>query len=244
MLDNSLMQALQDRPLLALGALFGAGLLTSLTPCIYPMIPITAGLIGGTARSSARDARGVRRRTVALTLTYVSGLAMFYALMGLLAGLTGTLFGTVASSPWARLGTGMLLLVFGLAMLEVLSLAVPQRLVSWAARLGGGSYPAVFLLGASSGIVAAPCGAPAFAAVLTWVAATQNALGGFVYLLAFSLGMTALLVAVGLFSGVATMLPRSGPWLRWVKRGAGVLILIMAGYYFLQAARAVGWWPI
>ncbi|GBD31657.1 Thiol:disulfide interchange protein DsbD [bacterium HR33] len=244
MFDNGLAQLLQDRPLVALGTLFGAGVLTSLTPCIYPMIPITAGLIGGTARTGATDGRAARRRTVTLTFTYVTGLAMFYALMGLLAGLTGTLFGTVASSPWARLGTAALLLVFGLAMLDVIPISAPRRAVQWASGLGGGSYPAVFLLGATSGIVAAPCGAPAFAVVLTWVAATQSAVWGFIYLFVFSLGMTALLVVVGIFSGTATLLPRAGPWMAWVKKGAGILILAMAGYYFLQAAQVLGWWPI
>ncbi len=244
MFDNGLSQLLQDRPLVALGTLFGAGVLTSLTPCIYPMIPITASLISGTARTANGDSRVGRKRTVALTFMYVTGLAMFYALMGLVAGLTGTLFGTVASSPWARLGTAALLLVFGLAMLDLIPISAPRRVIQWASGLGGGSYPAVFLLGASSGIVAAPCGAPAFAVVLTWVATTQSALWGFIYLFVFSLGMTALLVAVGLFSGAATLLPRAGPWMVWVKKGAGILILGTAGYYLLQAAQVLGWWPI
>jgi thiol:disulfide interchange protein DsbD len=169
---------------------------------------------------------------------------MFYALMGLLAGLTGTLFGTVASSPWARLGTAVLLSVFGLAMLDVVPISVPSRVVEWASRVSGGSYPAVFLLGATSGIVAAPCGAPAFAVVLTWVAATQSAVWGFLYLFVFSLGMTTLLAVVGIFSGAATLLPRAGPWMSWVKKGAGILVLAMAGYYLVQAAYALGWWPV
>jgi cytochrome c-type biogenesis protein len=218
-----------QQPIMAVGALFGAGVLTSLTPCVYPMIPITAGILAGSAGESRS-----RGRVLALTLTYVSGLALLYALLGLLAGLSGTLFGTVASSPWARFTTGTLLLVFGLAMLDVLPFASPRRLAAWAGRLGGGSYPAVFLLGATSGIVAAPCGAPAFAAVLTWVATTQSAALGFLYLLVFSLGMTTLLVFVGLFSGSLTILPRSGPWLVWSKKLAGILILGMAGYYYLE----------
>jgi len=120
-------------------------------------------------------------------------------------------------------------------MLDVFPVSVPPRLVQWAAGLGGGSYPAVFLLGATSGIVAAPCGAPAFAAVLTWVATTRSGLLGFVYLFVFSLGMTALLVGVGLFSGAVTALPRAGAWLAWVKKGSGVVLLGMAEYYFIQA---------
>lgn len=225
-----LAESLQHNPFIAGATLFAAGVLTSLTPCIYPMIPITAGMLGAAGASGAP-----RRRVVLLTLTYVLGLALLYAFLGLLAGLSGSLFGTVSSSWWARILIGNLLLVFALAMLDVIPISAPQSIAAWAGRLGGTSYPAVFLLGASSGIVAAPCGAPAFAVVLTWVASTGNGWLGFVYLLVFSLGMTALLVAVGLFSGTLTALPRSGAWMVWVKKGAGVVMLLMAEYYFVQA---------
>jgi thiol:disulfide interchange protein DsbD len=107
--------------------------------------------------------------------------------------------------------------------------------MSWAAGREGGSYGAAFVLGATSGVVAAPCGAPAFAVVLTWVAANQAGVMGFVYLFAFSLGMTAILVAVGLFSGVLTALPRSGRWMVWLKKGAGLLMIAVAQYYFVKA---------
>jgi cytochrome c-type biogenesis protein len=224
-------ETLSASPLVALATLFGAGLLTSLTPCVYPMIPITAGIIGGTAREGQS-----RRRTVALSLTYAVGMASLYALLGLIAGLSGTLFGSVSASPWALLIVGNLLLLFALSMLDVLPVPVPKRLMQWAgSQRGGGSFGAVFLLGASSGVVAAPCGAPAFAVVLTWVAATQAGLMGFVYLFVFSLGMTALLVVVGIFSGVISVLPRSGAWMLWTKRFAAVLMLAMAQYYFVQA---------
>lgn len=227
-LQIGLGDSLASEPLFALAALFGAGVLTSLTPCVYPMIPITAGVIAGSATG------GSRRRTVLMTLTYVMGLALLYATMGLIAGLTGSLFGTVSSSPWARFAIGNLLLFFGLVMLDVIPIASPARLTAWASRLSGGSYGGVFLLGATSGIVAAPCGAPAFAAVLTWVSTTGSATLGFVYLFVFSLGMTALLVAVGLFSGTVTRLPRSGRWLLWIKRLAGALMIGVAQYYFIQ----------
>lgn len=222
-------QSLQQQPLTAVAVLFGAGVVTSLTPCIYPMIPITAGIIGGSAGAAPS-----RARLLGLTLTYVAGLALLYATLGLLAGLSGTLFGTVSASPWARFAIANLLLLFGLTMLDVLPVAAPQRLVGWAAGLGGGSYPAVFLLGATSGLVAAPCGAPAFAAVLTWVSTTGSAVLGFVYLLVFSLGMTALLVAVGLFSGFAARLPRAGRWTGIIKKLAGILLIAMAEYYLVQ----------
>ena len=222
--------ALQGNPLLAVALLFAAGVLTSLTPCIYPMIPITVGVIGGTA-----DAGRTRGRTVALTLTYVLGLALFYAILGTIAGATGTLFGTIGANPWARFAIGNLLLLFGLAMLDVFPVSAPRRVLAWASGLKGGTIPGVFLLGATSGIVAAPCGAPAFAVVLTWVAATQSGMMGFVYLFVFSLGMTALLVVVGLFSGAVALLPRSGTWMVWMKRAAALLMFAMAEYYFVRA---------
>ena len=222
--------ALSDSPLLALAALFGAGLLTSLTPCVYPMIPITAAVITGTAKEEQS-----RWRTAGLTGSYVVGMAMLYAFLGLFAGLSGSMFGAVSASPWALLAIGNLLILFALFMLDVIPIRMPRRLLDWASTREGGSYGAVFVLGATSGIVAAPCGAPAFAVVLTWVAATQAGVMGFLYLFVFSLGMTALLVAVGLSSGVLARLPRSGPWMLGLKRLAGLVMIGMAEYYFVKA---------
>lgn len=225
-----LSESLSASPGLALATLFGAGVLTSLTPCVYPMIPITVSVISGTAKADQS-----KWRTLSLTLTYVVGMALLYAMLGLLAGLTGSLFGSVSASPWALLAIGNLLLLFALVMFDVLPVPVPRRLLDWAGRQEGGSYGAVFLLGASSGVVAAPCGAPAFAVVLTWVAATQAGLMGFVYLFVFSLGMTALLVVVGLFSGSLAALPKSGRWMLWMKRVSAVIMLGVAQYYFVKA---------
>lgn len=229
-----LSEVLRTNPALAVVLLFGAGVVTSVFPCIYPMIPITVGVIGGSAGAGA-----TRRRLVGLTLIYVLGLALFYATMGVVAGLTGSLFGTIGSNPWVRLATANLLLVFALALLDVFPVAAPQRLAAWAGQLSGGSYGGVFLLGATSGIVAAPCGAPAFAVVLTWVAATHSAVLGFIYLFAFSLGMTALLAAVGIFSGTAARLPRPGGWMTWIKRVSGVILILVAEYYFVQVGKTL-----
>ncbi|HEY4319551.1 MAG TPA: cytochrome c biogenesis protein CcdA [Gemmatimonadales bacterium] len=229
---QSLDLTLQHAPWAALPALFAAGLATSLTPCIYPMIPITAGVLGGAAASGRS-----RGRNVAVTLMYVLGLALVYASLGLLAGLTGTLFGTISANRWVALGFGNLLLIAALAMFDVIPVRAPTRIVAWAARLGGETLGGAFLMGATSGLVAAPCGAPAFAAVLTWVAATQNAVWGFLCLFVFSLGMTAVLVGVGLLSGTVARLPRSGQWMVWVKRIAAVLMLAMAEYYLVKAGQ-------
>lgn len=231
---SGLGESLQQRPLLALVTLFGAGLATSLSPCIWPMIPITIGVIGGSARTATP-----RRRLVGLTLTYVLGLALFYSVLGLAAGLTGSLFGAVAANPWVLFTMGNLLLVFALVQFDVIPVIVPARLRAWAGGLEGGSYPAALLLGATSGIVAAPCGAPAFAAVLTWVTTTRSGILGFVYLFTFSLGMTAVLAAVGVFSGTLGALPKPGRWMTWVKRGAGVVLLGAAEYYFIQVGKGL-----
>lgn len=224
-MDSSLL----ERPLAAIPALFAAGVVTSLTPCVYPMIPITAGVLGG-AGSAGRS----RLTTLRYTLLYVVGLALVYATLGLIAGLSGSLFGTISSNPWAYFSFGNLLLVAALAMLDVIPVAAPQRLLAWASQLGGQSGWGVFLMGATSGLVAAPCGAPAFAAVLTWVSGTQSGVLGFLYLFVFSLGMTALLVAIGLSAGTLSALPRAGAWTRWIKVAGGIVMLAMAEYYFVK----------
>jgi cytochrome c-type biogenesis protein len=222
--------ALRDQPLAAGVALFVAGLATSLTPCVYPMIPITAGILGGAGAQERSRARSLK-----LTLAYVLGLALVYSLLGLLAGLSGTLFGSVSSSPWALLIMANLLLVFGLALLDVFTITVPERIAGRIGRITSRSVGGVFALGATSGLVAAPCGAPAFAAVLTFVSTTGSPWLGFLYLFIFSLGLTALLIAVGLFSGSLAGLPRAGRWTRVIKRTGGVLLLAMAEYYFVRA---------
>lgn len=223
---------LQDHRLVALAGMFGAGLVTSLTPCVYPMIPIVAGVLGG---AGARERS--RAKTVGYTLTYVVGLALVYAVLGLIAGLTGTLFGAISSSPWAYFAIGNLLLLFALAMLEVIPVPIPAGLMAWAGRFGSGSWAGVFAMGATSGLVAAPCGAPAFGAALTFVSTTGSGVWGFLYLFVFSLGMSALLVAVGLATGLGASLPRAGRWTLWIKRAAGVVLLGMAEYYFIQMGK-------
>jgi thiol:disulfide interchange protein DsbD len=223
---------LSSSPLTALPILFIAGVLTSLAPCIYPMIPITAAIVGG---GSVGDVPRARSRTVFLTLTYVLGLALAYASVGLVAGLTGTLFGAISTNPWLYFAMANLLIIAALAMLDVIPVRVPAWLLTRAATAGrGGSLSGVFVMGAASGLVAAPCGAPVMAAVLTWVTVTQSGVLGFVYLFVFSLGMCTILVLVGLFSGTLARLPRAGAWMTWIKRIFGLIMLGVAEYYLVQ----------
>lgn len=227
---------LTGNPAAALPLLFAAGVLTSLTPCVYPMIPITAAIVGG--QSAAEQAGTVvasRWRPLLLSLTYAIGLATVYAGLGLLAGLTGTMFGTVSANPWAFFAMGNLLLLAALSMFDVIPVRVPSFILQRAANAGtSGRVAGAFIMGAASGLVAAPCSAPVMAAVLTWVSTTGSALMGFMYLFAFSLGMCTLLVAVGLSAGALTRLPRAGMWMVYVKKGFAVLMLAMAEYYFVK----------
>ena len=178
------------------------------------MIPITAAVVGGQSVGRAAPAT----RVLALTASYVLGLALVYAGLGLIAGLTGTLFGGISTSPWLYLLLANILAIFAFMMLGVLSVPVPRALMTRAASLGtGGRSVGALGMGAASGLVAAPCGAPVLAALLTWVTTTKSAGLGFVYLLVFSLGMCTLLIVVGLAAGGAVRLPRSGPWLVWIK---------------------------
>lgn len=227
---------LSQSPVTAIPVLFAAGVLTSLTPCIYPMIPITAAIVGG----SATGAPPGRTRTVLLTFSYVIGLALVYSLLGLLAGLSGTLFGTVSANPWLAFGMANLLLVAALAMLDVVPVRLPASLAARSATVGeGGRAGGAFLMGAASGLVAAPCSAPVMAAVLTWVSRTKSAALGFTYLFVFSLGMCTLLVLVGLFSGSVSRLPRAGAWMLWVKRFFALAMVGVAEYYLIKAGQ--GW---
>jgi thiol:disulfide interchange protein DsbD len=242
LLPSDISTLLSSNPALALPAVFVGGVLTSLTPCIYPMIPITVSIVGGqTAAGGAGE--GVARsrwRTVALTLSYVVGLALVYALLGLVAGLTGTLFGSISTNPWLYFAMANLLILFALAMLDVLPVRVPQVVLQRASEAGrSGGVAGSFAMGAVSGLVAAPCGAPVMAAVLTWVSLTKSAFLGFIYLFVFSLGMTTLLVAVGLSTGLLTRLPRAGVWMIWVKRGFALLMLVVAEYYLIKMGQLI-----
>ena len=231
---TTLAARLSDSPLTALPLLFLGGVLTSLNPCIYPMIPITAAIVGG----SSVGAPVSRARTLLLSLTYAVGLALVYSILGLVAGMSGSIFGSVSSNPWIYFTMAQVLLLSALIMLDVLPVPIPTWVVQRAATAGtGGRFAGAFVMGAMSGLVAAPCGAPVMAAVLTWVTTTQSAALGFAYLFSFSLGMCALLIGVGLSTGMAARLPRAGVWMVWVKRAFALLMIGASQYYLIQAGR-------
>lgn len=217
-----------DRPLLAVAGAYAGGVLTSLTPCLYPMIPVTAAIVGGNQRGASRG------RRVALLLTYVAGLAATYGALGLAAGMSGTMFGATSTNPWLSFAMANVMLVAAAMMLDLVPSFVPARLQARAATVGeGGRFAGALTMGVVSGLVAAPCGAPVLAAILTWVTTTRSAGLGFAYLLAFSFGMCTLLLVVGVAAGQAVRLPRAGAWMLTIKRGFALLLLGVAEYYLV-----------
>lgn len=205
------------------------GLLASLTPCIYPMIPITAGVIGHS------NIGGSKIRAFLLSLTYVSGMALTYAGLGIFAAATGRFFGTVNTHPLTFLVVGNLMLFFSLAMLEVFHL--PYLAPGTGNSKKG--VPGVFLAGILSALVAGPCTAPVLGVLLTYVATTRDMLLGGLLLFVFSLGMGTILLGIGTFSGFLTAIPKSGTWMVKIKKGMGIVMLVLAEYFFIQAGMSL-----
>lgn len=227
MIDSTFAAHLSDHPIAAIALAFGGGVLASLSPCLYPMIPITVAIIGGTGETT-------RRGRFALALVYVAGLALVYSALGLLAGLTGTLFGEVSTSPWLSLVMANMLIAAALMTADLIAVPIPDAFHRRAATVGtGGRVGGAFAMGAASGLVVAPCGAPVLAGILTWVTTTHSAGRGFVYLFAFSLGMCALLLVFALIADTALRLPRPGAWMLRVRQAFALVLLGVAEYYLI-----------
>ena len=227
---NGMESYLLGSPALAVGAAFAGGFLASLSPCVYPMIPIVSVYVG--SRNAGEKSR---TRSFQLSLGYVVGMATVYALLGVVAALTGSMFGQIATSPWALLVVANILILLGLNILEVLPMpTLPGRYREPAA---GGIFGAL-LVGAASGLVASPCISPVLLGLLTFVATNHSVVYGGSLLFAFSLGMGVLLVVAGTFSGMAARLPKPGPWMVGVKKVLGLMMLVLAEYYLIKAGQA------
>jgi len=213
-------EALHTSSLLAFLLVYLGGVVTSFTPCVYPMVPITVGFMGGQVGNS-------RLRTVALLLCYVLGIAVTYAALGAAAALTGATFGTFANNPWVYVVVAVVIGLFGLAMMDLFSLPLPRFLTTSSGQARRGFVGAA-AMGLTAGLVAAPCTAPVLGAVLVYVASQQNVLFGVSLLFVFALGLSTLLVAVGLFAGLVANLPASGPWMERMKRGFGAVMVVVA----------------
>lgn len=226
---------------LALLLAFLFGLLSSLTPCVYPVIPITVAYIGSRSEGRGKSAGFL------LSLAFVAGLALVYATLGAVSAKAGQAFGSLTQTPWVGLPIAALFFVLSLSMFNLFELKTPaaltNRIEQTKQKGKGRGYAGAFLIGALSGLVASPCIGPLILAILVVVAATGSALLGFVYLFAFALGMGVLFVVIGTFSGVLSSLPKSGGWMDAVRVLFGSLILgaafYFAGLYLPRAAFAV-----
>ncbi|WP_256582170.1 protein-disulfide reductase DsbD [Pseudomonas sp. MYb185] len=205
--------------------LFAAGLALTFTPCVLPMVPILTGLVLGRANID-------RSRAFVLSLSYVLGMALTFALVGALIGLFGAALNIQArlQSPWV-LGTfAVFFVLFALAMFDVFSLRLPAFIREPAERLGsrtqGGSIPGAALMGVLSSLVVSPCISAPLAGALIYISATGDALGGALQLFALAIGMGVPLILVAMFG--STLLPRSGPWLNSVKQAFGFGLLAVA----------------
>lgn len=225
---------------LALLLCFVSGMLTSLTPCVYPMIPITINIFGRAAQ--AGPSRGAfNPKTFSLAGIYVAGMCVTYSLMGVVAGVTGSLFGKVLQSSFMLGVLTLLFLTLALGQLGLFKLALPA---SWQTKLSSvGSAEnrgGIFLMGLFSGLIVSPCVGPVIAGILAFVFDSSNAMLGFLYFLSFSLGLGVLFLLIGGFSGILSKLPRSGPWMTGVNRTLAALMLVAALYYGNVWAKQVG----
>jgi thiol:disulfide interchange protein DsbD len=221
---------LQASPLwLQLVLVFVGGLLLNLTPCVYPMIPITVGYFG--AQSEGRAGK-----TFGLALLYVLGLALVYSALGVFAASTGGLFGATMQSPWVLGGVALVMGSLGLSMAGLFTINPPR----WALSRSGGKKGAMgaLAMGALLGIVAAPCVGPVVAALLAYVGARADKVLGFALFFFLSLGLGLPYLLLGTFSGAAKSLPRSGTWLEKSKKFFAVPLVLAALYYASLAIKA------
>jgi thiol:disulfide interchange protein DsbD len=200
---------------------FVAGLGLSLTPCVFPMIPILSGIIVGHGHHVSRG------RSFALSVAYVLGMAVTYALAGVAAGFTGTLLSSALQSPWVLGGFALIFVVLSFSMFGFYELQLPtalqSKLTEEAGHLQGGRGIGVFTMGALSALIVGPCVAAPLAGALLYIGQTHDAVLGGASLFVMGIGMGAPLLAVGLSAG--TLLPKSGPWMEAVKKSFGVILL-------------------
>ncbi|WP_428268343.1 thioredoxin family protein [Haliangium sp.] len=203
-------------------AVFGAGFLTSLTPCVYPMIPIVVGVFG------ARDDDVTRQKAFILATAYVLGMGAMYAGLGLVFALIGKQFGSILSNPWVVWPVVGIYLVLAASMFGAFEINLPA---SWQAKLtqvGGKGYGGAFGMGMVGGLTAAPCTGPILAGILTYVATSQNVAAGGSLLFVYALGMGVLFWVLAAFT---VSLPRSGRWMEWVKSFGGIALLAVSIYF-------------
>ncbi len=223
--DGGFAEALARGPLYAALAAFASGLLVSFTPCVYPMVAVTVSVFG--ARNVASRWQGFW-----LSAAFVAGIVLVFVPLGVLAGLTGGVFGSILSSRWVIIGLSALFLALAASMFGAFDLDLPAGLKNRLAQAGGSGFWGALVLGMICGPIAAPCTGPFLTGILAWIAQTQSAVWGAGLMAAFAIGLGVPFFLVGVF---AVQLPKSGRWMMHVKSVMG-LVLIVVALYFLATA--------
>ncbi len=214
---------------MALGFMFLAGLATSLTPCVYPMIAITVSVFGASQAKSKLHGAG-------LSTMYVLGMCALFTPIGLAVGLGGGVLGLELSSPYFIVPLALFLFAMALAMFGAFELSLPASLQNKLAQMGGLGPKGAFVLGLVGGLIAAPCTGPVLGGLLAWITTTQNAFFGAAALFVYALGLGLPTWMVGTF---AINLPKSGAWLEYIKSFFGI-VMVGAALWFLRDLRVGG----
>ena len=217
--------ALEKGPLAAIAAAWLGGILVSLTPCVYPMVAVTVSVFG--ARQAKKRSEGVL-----LSIAFVAGIVAMFVPLGVVAGLTGRLFGSVLQSPWVIGGISLLFMAMAASMFGAFEFALPASATNRLATMGGIGPRGAFVLGLVSGLVASPCTGPVLTGILAFIAKTRSVALGAGSMAAFGLGLGLPFFLVGAF---AVQLPKSGRWMVHVKSLFGIVLLVVA-VYFLGSA--------
>lgn len=205
-----------------LGVLLG-GIALNLTPCVYPLIPITVTYFGG--RSGK-----IQGALVAHGICYILGLAVTNSTLGVVAALTGGLMGGVLQNSWVLAGVAIVLLIFSSSLFGFWELKLPSGLTQAASKSYAGYFGSLFM-GLTLGVIAAPCIGPFVLGLLTWIASIGIAWFGFIVFFTLSVGLGLPLFILALFSGKLEILPRSGEWMVWVRKVMGWVLVGMAAYF-------------
>ena len=224
--DNSITSTLEHSGLfLSLLFVFIGGLALNLTPCVYPLIPITVGFFGG-------QSEGSTKKLFLMGLFFVLGMAITYSVVGVVTALSGAVFGSLLQNPVVIVFIAIIFVVLSLSMFGGYEFSLPNSLVAKAGGAKSGYFGALFM-GLTMGIVAAPCIGPFVLGLVTYVAAKADPYYGFMmfFFLALGLGFPYLILAV--FSGKIKKLPRAGEWMEAVKHIFGFILLGMALYFLL-----------
>ncbi len=216
--------------------MFVAGFLTSLTPCIYPMIPITLAILGASERRSGGRAdtasKQSKLRSFLLSIFYVLGIGVTYSILGVTAASTGALFGSALSNIYVVSGLALLFVAMGLSMYGLFEIQAPAFIRD---RVGQGKsetgYFSSFAMGLAAGVVASPCIGPVLVSVLAYIAQTQDKALGLILLFSFAMGMGVLFVVLGTSSSLLQKVPKAGAWMDTVKFIFGTTMVGMAIYY-------------